>query len=67
MWLSDLMAEEEALRLAETRRDLAREQAAWAALSPQEQAAIIAAREAKFADVPDDEDEETDEDEEVEE
>jgi len=52
--LADLMAEDEAFRLEEARREIAAEKAAWDALSPEQQAAAIAAREAKFANVPDD-------------
>jgi len=50
--LSEIMAEEEARRLAETRAEVAAEKAAWDALTPEEQAAAIAAREAKYADLP---------------
>ena len=47
--LAEIMAEEDARRVAEARAEIAREQAEWAALSPTAQAAIIAAREAKWA------------------
>jgi len=47
--LDDIFREEEELRLAETRREIAAEQAVWAALTPEQQAAVIAASEAKWA------------------
>jgi predicted Fe-S protein YdhL (DUF1289 family) len=50
--LADFMREEEARLIAETRVEVAREMAAWEAMTPEEQAKIIAAREARFADVP---------------
>jgi len=65
--IGDFMREDEERLLAETRAEIAREKAEWDALTPAQQAEIIAAREAKFADVPDfddcddpDEDEEDD-------
>lgn len=45
--MGDLMAEYEAELLAKTQAEVAKEDAAWAALSPEEQARIIAEREAK--------------------
>lgn len=51
--LADIMAEEEARRLAEARAEIAAEKRAWDAMNPAEQAEVIAKREAKFADVPD--------------
>lgn len=63
----DEFAAEEAARLEQARREIAAEKAAWNALTLEQQAASIAAREAKFADVPDsdeDFDEDFDEDEE---
>jgi hypothetical protein len=64
--LNDLFAEVEAQALAEGRALQKAEDAAWAALSPEEKAAKLAAQEAKWAaldDLPEDEDEDEDEDE----
>ncbi|MGL5736894.1 MAG: hypothetical protein ACRCYS_18675 [Beijerinckiaceae bacterium] len=58
MNLSDLIAEEEARIVAEARVEMAAEKDAWDALTDEQRAAHIAAVEAKFANVPDgDEDE----------
>ena len=46
--LSDIFAEEEARRLAEAKAEAAKEKAAWDALTPAEQAAIIEQRAARF-------------------
>lgn len=46
--LSDIFAEEEARRLAEAWAEVAKEKAAWDALTPVEQAAIIEQRAARF-------------------
>lgn len=63
--IDDLFADEEAALLAKSRADIAREDAAWAALPPEQKLAIISAREARYADSPDadDRDEDDDEDE----
>lgn len=69
--LSDIFAEEEARRLAETRVEEAAEKAAWGALTPEQQQAEIDRRAAKYAaldnlpdeDDCDDEDEEQEDDE----
>lgn len=58
MNLFDMVAEDDARRLEQARAEIAAEKAAWDALSPEDQAAHIAAVEAKYPDVP-----ETDEDE----
>lgn len=47
--LAEIMAEEDARRLAEARAEIARERAEWEALTPEAQAGIIAAQEAKWA------------------
>lgn len=52
--LADMMAEDDARRMAEARAEIAAEQAEWDALTPDQKAARIAAMEAKYADVPDD-------------
>jgi predicted Fe-S protein YdhL (DUF1289 family) len=63
--LDEIMAEEEARRVAETRAEMTAEQAAWQALSPEEREAEIARmeakREAKFANTPVDDDEDPEE------
>lgn len=46
--LSNLLAEEEAQRLIETKAEIAAEIAAFNALTPEQQAVIIAEREAKW-------------------
>lgn len=56
--LHELMAEDEAKALEQTRREIAAEDAAWKALPQSERDRISAEREAKFADIPDAEDEE---------
>ncbi len=48
MNLSELMAEEETRLRAEAQAEIAAEKAAWDALTPEQQAAVIAAREAKY-------------------
>lgn len=48
MNLSDIMAEEQANRLAEAKAEIAAEKAAWEAMTPEQQADIIKEREAKF-------------------
>lgn len=55
--LFDMIADDEAAALAQTRLDIAREKAEWDALTPEQQAAHTAAVEAKYADVPDIDDE----------
>ena len=65
--IDDLFADEEAALLAKSRADIAREDAAWAALPPEQKLAIIAAREARYTDIPDDDqddDDQNDEDDE---
>lgn len=47
--LADIFAEEEERRTAEARREIAAEQAAWDALTPEEKAAKLAENEAKWA------------------
>ena len=63
--LNDIFAEEEARRLAEGRAEQAKEDAAYAALTPEEKAAKLAAYEAKYAALEDEalEDEADEEDE----
>ena len=46
--LDEIMREEEDRRLQEARAETAAETAAWAALTPEEQQAVIDAREAKW-------------------
>ena len=60
--LDELMAEEEAAALEKGRAEIAAEDAAWAALPPEQKLAIIAAREARYTDIPDDEEEGSDDD-----
>lgn len=71
--LADIFAEEEARRTEEARREIAKEDAAWNALTPEERERITAERESKWAEFDDavkaaeangDEDEESDGDEE---
>lgn len=65
--LGDLMAEYEAERLAEARKEMEKEQAAWDALPQSEKDRIFAEREAKWealeaaAEEPDDDEDEEDE------
>jgi hypothetical protein len=47
--LSDIFAEEERRRLAEAKAEQAKEDAAWAALTPEERAAELAKAEEKWA------------------
>ena len=60
--IDELFAEEEAALLAKTRAEIAAEDAEWAALPPEQKLAIISAREARYADSPDDEEEGPDDD-----
>ena len=69
--LDDIFKAEQAKGLEKFRAELAAEQAAWAALTPEQQAEIIAAREAKYAadfpdraEEPDDDEDDEDDDEE---
>jgi hypothetical protein len=61
--LDELLAEEEAALLAKAKAEIAREDAEWAALPPDQKLAIIAEREARYADTPDDDDQDEDDEE----
>ena len=60
--IDELFADEEAAALEKGRAEIAAEDAAWAALPPEQKLAIIAAREARYTDIPDDEEEGPDDD-----
>lgn len=60
--IDDLFCDEEKALLAKSRADIAREDAAWAALPPEQKLAIIAAREARYTDIPDDDQDDNDQD-----
>ena len=61
--LDELFFEKEAALLAKTKAEIAREDAEWAALPPDQKLAIIAEREARYADTPDDDDQDEDDEE----
>lgn len=61
--IDELFADEEAAALEKGRAEIAAEDAAWAALPPEQKLAIIADREARYADSPDDDEDEDDDDE----
>jgi hypothetical protein len=58
--LDELLADEETALLVKTKAEIAREDAEWAALPPDRKLAIIAEREARYADTPDDDEEDED-------
>ena len=62
--IDDLFADEEAAALEKGRAEIAAEDAAWAALPPEQKLAIIAAREARYTDIPDDDQDDDDQDDE---